>query len=157
MSSDRKGNGIRATADLSADKMAVGPPNPALIAARLRTNALREHRDPDSRLWWYSLEHAIAGDLGHVHVAHDLRSLPLTASQGLRRPLVLWSKRIAQRLIRALPEAQSVWNGAAARLFSFLLRQIETHERAIETLERQVAELERRLPPDVPADDNRRL
>jgi hypothetical protein len=144
-------------ANQSDDTTPQGGPDPGLVSARLRTNALRQHREPDSRLRWFVLEHVISGDFGHVHAAHDVRNLPVTARAGIRRPLVLWSKRTALRLIRPLPEAQSVWNGAAARLFTFLLRQIEEQERTIEMLERQVAELEKRLPLDGSASDDRRL
>ncbi len=40
-----------------------------------------------------------------------------------------------------LPEAQSVWNGANARVVSFLLRQLAAQARAIESLEQQVSQL----------------
>jgi uncharacterized coiled-coil protein SlyX len=50
-------------------------------------------------------------------------------------------KRALRRLLHPLPEAQSVWNGANARVVTFLLRQLAAQERTIESLERQVAEL----------------
>ena len=155
-SSAHDGIGTQPAANETADASLDGP-NAELIATRLRTNALRQDRAVGSRLPWFALEHAIGGDLGHVHAAHDVLNLPLTARPGLQGPLVLRSKRIAWRLIRSLPEAQSVWNGAVARLISFLLRQIEEQERAIGTLERHVADLEQRLPPDASAADDRRL
>jgi hypothetical protein len=132
----------------SADILA-GPQNgvPAsgdraeLIAKRIRQNAGRRAAPPDSRIPWYALEHAVSGDLGHLHAAHDLRKLPMASRRRLTAPLVVGFKRTLWRLLYPLPEAQSVWNGANARVMTFLLRQLAAQERTIESLERQVSEL----------------
>ncbi len=90
---------------------------------------------------WFALEHAVAGDLGHLHAAHDLRKLPITSRRQLIGPAVVRVKRGLQTLLHPLPEAQSTWNGANARVVTFLLRQLAAQARAIESLEQQVSEL----------------
>jgi hypothetical protein len=112
-----------------------------LVAARLRQNAELAPSPRNSRLPWYALEHAVSGDLGHLHAAHDLRGLPYPARRRLTKPVVVWLRRLLRRGLYPLPEAQSVWNGANARAVTFLLRQLAAQERAIESLERQIAEL----------------
>jgi hypothetical protein len=112
----------------------------AKVAARLRQNAVRSSSF-DRRLPSFALEHAVSGDLGHLHAAHDLRALPFPARQGLARPLVVRLRRTLRKGLFPLPEAQSVWNGANARVVSFLLRQLAAQARAIESLEQQVAQL----------------
>jgi hypothetical protein len=117
----------------------------ARIAARLRQNAVpsvsREQRLPS-----FALEHAVSGDLGHLHAAHDLRALPRPIGRHrLVRPVVFRLRRAMLRGLHPLPEAQSVWNGAAARVISFLLRQIVSQARAIERLEQELAELQDQL------------
>jgi hypothetical protein len=112
-----------------------------LIAARLRQGASRRVPSLDSRLPSFALEHAVAGDLGHLHAAHDLRGLPIVSRRRLVGPLVVRAKRALRAGLHPLPEAQSVWNGANARLVTFLLRQLTAQARALESLEQQVAEL----------------
>jgi hypothetical protein len=112
----------------------------ALAASRIRQNAIRS-TSFDRRLPSFALEHAVAGDLGHLHAAHDLRSLPLPARRRLTGPLVVRFRRILRQGLYPLPEAQSVWNGANARVVTFLLRQLAAQARAIESLEQQVSEL----------------
>lgn len=50
-------------------------------------------------------------------------------------------RRTLRQGLFPLPEAQSVWNGANARIVSFLLRQLAGQARAIESLEQQVSQL----------------
>ncbi len=113
----------------------------ALIAARLRQTASRRRPSPDSRLPSFALEHVVSGDLGHLHATHDLRALPITSDRRLTGPLIVRAKRALRQGLHPLPEAQSVWNGANARVVSFLLRQLAAQARTIESLERQVSEL----------------
>lgn len=112
----------------------------AKVAARLRQNAVRS-TSFDRRLPSFALEHAVSGDLGHLHAAHDLRALPFPARRRLTRPLVVRLRRVLRQGLFPLPEAQSVWNGANARVVSFLLRQLAAQARAIESLEQQVSQL----------------
>ena len=113
----------------------------ALIAKRIRQNAGRHAAPADSRIPSYALEHAVSGDLGHLHAAHDLRTLPTASRRRLTAPLVIGVKRVLLRLLYPLPEAQSVWNGANARVVTFMLRQLAAQARTIESLEQQVSEL----------------
>ncbi len=87
----------------------------------------------------------MAGDLGHLHAAHDLRLLPITARRGWTRPLVVRLRRALRQGLYPLPEAQSVWNGANARVVTFMLRQLAAQARAIESLEQQVSALQDEL------------
>jgi hypothetical protein len=113
----------------------------ALIAGRLRQNTART-ASLDRRLPSFAIEHALSGDVGHLHAAHDLRALPIPAPRRrATRPLVVWLRRGLRRGLYPLPEAQSVWNGANARVISFLMRQLAAQARAIESLEQQVSEL----------------
>ncbi len=83
---------------------------------------------------------------GHLH-AHYLTALPVTARERVGRPFVIKLRRGLRRGIYPLPEAQSVWNGANARVVSFLLRQLVAQARAIESLEQQVAQLQDEIQP----------
>jgi hypothetical protein len=112
-----------------------------LIAARLRQNATRRKPSLDSRLPSFVLEHAVSGDLGHLHATHDLRELPIVSRRRFLGPLVVRAKRALRDGLYPLPEAQSVWNGANARVVTFLLRQLAAQARTVESLEQQVAEL----------------
>ncbi len=116
-----------------------------LIAARLRQNASRLTPSLDRRLPSFALEHAVAGDLGHLHAAHDLRKLPNVSNRRLLGPLVVRARRALRQGLHPLPEAQSVWNGANARVITFLLRQLAAQARTVESLERQLAELQDEL------------
>lgn len=111
-----------------------------LVATRLRQNANRS-MSLDRRLPSFALEHAVSGDLGHLHAAHDLRTLPTPSRRRLTKPIVVRFRRILRQGLYPLPEAQSVWNGANARVITFLLRQLAAQARAIESLEQQVSEL----------------
>ena len=53
----------------------------------------------------------------------------------------MWLRRGLRRGLHPLPEAQSVWNGANARVITFLMRQLAAQARAIESLEQQVSDL----------------
>jgi hypothetical protein len=112
-----------------------------LIAARLRQSTSRRAPSLDTRLPSFALEHAVSGDLGHLHAAHDLRELPIVSRRRLVGPLVVRLKRALRDGLYPLPEAQSVWNGANARVVTFLLRQLAAQARTVESLEQQVAEL----------------
>lgn len=112
-----------------------------LVAARLRQNASRREPSRDSRVPSFALEHAVRGDLGHLHATHDLRKLPITSGRRFTGGLIVLAKRALLRGLHPLPESQSVWNGANARVVTFLLRQLAAQARAIESLERQVATL----------------
>jgi hypothetical protein len=96
---------------------------------------------PDRRLPSFALEHEVAGDLGHLHAAHDLSLLPFPARRRLTRPIAVRLRRLLRRGLYPLPEAQSVWNGANVRVVTFLLRQLAAQARAIESLEQQVSAL----------------
>jgi hypothetical protein len=112
-----------------------------LIAARLRQNAERGTPAAEPRIPSFALEHAVRGDLGHLHAAHDLRKLPLGSHRRLIGRPMTRAKRALVRALHPLPEAQSIWNGANARVVTFLLRQLAAQARTIESLERQVANL----------------
>jgi hypothetical protein len=114
----------------------------ALIATRLRQNTgLHGEGSADTRMSWYALEHAVASDLGHLHKAHDLRLEPITSARRIAGPLIVHFKRRLQRLIHPLPEAQSTWNGANARVMTFMLHQMAEQAQAIESLEQQLSDL----------------
>lgn len=113
------------------------------MAGRLRQNATQPPKRYE-RVPSFAFEHHVAGDLGHIHAAHDLRMLPLTARPGPFRPLVLRLRLLLRRGLYPLPESQSVWNGANARIVSFLVKQLAAHARALESLEQRVAELQKR-------------
>jgi len=125
--------GLRAEAPAESDRT-------VLIAARLRQNAANS-TSLDRRLPSFAIEHALSGDVGHLHAAHDLRALPIPARRRWTRPLVVWLRRGLRRGLHPLPEAQSVWNGANARVITFLMRQLAAQARAIESLEQQVSDL----------------
>jgi hypothetical protein len=112
-----------------------------LVAARLRQNATRRGEPSESRIPSFALEHAVRGDLGHLHATHDLRKLPITSGRRYTGWLIVRAKRALLRGLHPLPESQSVWNGANARVLTYLLRQLAAQARTIESLERQVASL----------------
>lgn len=98
-------------------------------------------RPKDERQPWFALEHVVEGDLGHLHASHDLRELQIESRRALIGPAIVGAKRAIQRSLHPLPESQSVWNGANARVVTFLLRQLSAQARAIEALEDEVARL----------------
>jgi hypothetical protein len=126
--------------DLSADAVVGKRPSNDLIAARLRMAAMRP-RPNDDRQPWFALEHVVEGDLGHLHATHDLRDLRIESKRALMGPAIVRLKRAIQRSLHPLQESQSVWNGANARVVTFLLRQLSAQARAIEKLEDEVARL----------------
>jgi hypothetical protein len=83
----------------------------------------------------------VSGDIGHLHAAHDLTALPIVGREGIAKPLVLRLRRAMRRGLYPIPQAQSTWNGANARVVSYLLRQLIAQARAIEALEQQVAQM----------------
>lgn len=120
-------------------------PRSMLIATRMRNNVTRQVPSRETRLPSFAIEHAVSGDLGHLHATHDLRLLRITSGRGLMGPLVVRFKSLLHRALHPLPESQSVWNGANARVMSFQLHQLAAQARAIESLEQQVAELRDQL------------
>jgi hypothetical protein len=112
-----------------------------LIATRMRNNATSQIPSREARLPSFAIEHAVSGDLGHLHAAHDLRSVHITSGRGLMGPLIVRFKSLLHRALHPLPESQSAWNGANVRVMSFQLRQLAAQARAIESLEQQMAEL----------------
>lgn len=81
------------------------------------------------------------GDAGHLHRAHNIRDLPIQSHRGLTGPIVTAIKRTLLRLLHPLPEVQTTWNAANARVITLLLRQVAAQARSIELLEQEVAEL----------------
>lgn len=112
-----------------------------LIATRMRNNATSQVPSRWTRVPSFAIEHAVSGDLGHLHAAHDLRSVRIASGRRLVGPLTVRFKRLLHRALHPLPESQSVWNGANARVMSFQLGQLAAQARAIESLEQQMAEL----------------
>jgi hypothetical protein len=138
---------VSATSDLRTDPTA-DTERSRLVATHLRQYA--GHRSEHSigvRLPWYAIERAIADDLRHLHLAHDLREVQITSQRPVVGALLVRMKRRLQRLLHPLPESQSVWNGASARVVSALLRQISVQARTIEQLERRISALERKPRP----------
>jgi hypothetical protein len=133
------------TVDLHAHEDSAADARAARVARRLRQNTIRGAAEERRRVPSFALEHTVAGDLGHLHAAHDLRSLPFPSRHRLTRPLVVRTRRLLRRALYPLPEAQSVWNGANARVVTFLLRQLVAQARAIESLEEQVSALHDQL------------
>jgi hypothetical protein len=91
------------------------------------------------------MDNLMRGDAGHLHRAHDLRRQPIESDRRLIGPLMVRFKRTLLRLLHPLPEVQSNWNAANARMVTFLLLQVTAQARSIESLERQVAELYREM------------
>jgi hypothetical protein len=116
-----------------------------LIAARIRLTAAGRRDHHEARLPWFALGHAVAGDLEHMHAAHDIRRLPISSRRRVVGPALVRAKRGLQSLLHPLPEAQSTWNGATARVTTFLLRQMVAQAQSIESLEQQVEQLQEEL------------
>ena len=117
----------------------------ALIEARLRQSAVDVMPLADVRLPSFVFEHLMEGDAGHLHRAHNLRDLPIKSHRRLSGPIVSLAKRMLLRLLHPLPEVQTTWNAANARVVTLLLRQVAAQASSIELLERQVAELKEKL------------
>ncbi len=116
-----------------------------LIATRLRQTARSVPPPVEARLPSFALEHAIAGDAGHLHRAHDLRSLSIESNRRVAGPVTVKVKRTLQRMLHPLPEVQTTLNAANARVTTFLLRQMAAQARSIESLEQQVEQLREEL------------
>ena len=117
----------------------------ALIEARLRQGVRTVVPLDDARLPSFVFEHLMEGDAGHLHRAHDLRDLSVQSDRRLSGPLVTKARRTLMRLLYPLPEVQTTWNAANARVVTLLLRQVAAQARSIEVLEQQVAELNEKL------------
>ncbi len=130
-------NGVTgASAEPSSDARA------ELVAERIRHHLVDVDGPKRERLSSFALTHAVGGDLSHIHAAHDLRKVPIVSRRRWIGPGVVRLRRALRGALEPLPEAQSTWNGATARLVSFLIQQLVVQARAIESLERQVAELQ---------------
>lgn len=116
-----------------------------LIATRLRQTARSVPSPLEARLPSFALEHAVAGDAGHLHRAHDLRHLSIESNRRVAGPVTVRIKRTLQRMLHPLPEVQTTLNAANARVTTFLLRQMVAQARSIESLEQQVEELREEL------------
>lgn len=126
----------------TASSESLGPePRTTLMATRLRQTARSVSPPAEARLPSYALEYAVEGDAGHLHRGHDLRSVPIESQRRVIGKVTVPIKRILQRMLHPLPESQSIWNGANARVVTFMLRQLTAQARSIESLERQVEEL----------------
>jgi hypothetical protein len=89
-----------------------------------------------------NLEQWLVGDVGHLHRAYDLTSVPISASRRRGR-VASMPERVLRRLLLPVLEAQSSLNGANARVATFLLHRVAAQGQAIEALEQQVGELQR--------------
>ena len=83
----------------------------------------------------------MAGDVGHLHRAHNLDALPIESHRRLSGKLMIRTKRMLRRMLFPVLETQSSWNGANARVVTFMLRQLAAQARSIESLEQQLDEL----------------
>jgi hypothetical protein len=119
--------------------------SPGLIATRLRHTARSVRPPVEARLPSFALEHAISGDAGHLHRAHDLRGLSIESNRRVTGLLTVRVKRTLQRMLHPLPEVQTTLNAANARVTTFLLRQMAAQARSIESLEQQVEQLREEL------------
>jgi hypothetical protein len=132
--------------DTDSPKPPLGPSaRTSLIEARLRQGARDVLPLADARLPHFVFEHLMEGDAGHLHRAHNVRDLPIESHRRLTGPMVVATKRALLRLLHPLPEVQTTWNAANARVVTLLLRQVAAQARSIELLEQQVAELNEKL------------
>jgi hypothetical protein len=116
-----------------------------LIEARLRQGSGDVLPLVDARLPSFAFEHLMEGDAGHLHRAHNVQDLSIESHRRLGGPLVTKARRTLLRLLHPLPEVQTTWNAANARVVTLLLRQVAAQARSIELLEQQVAELNEKL------------
>jgi hypothetical protein len=119
----------------------------ALIATRLRQTARSVSPPAEARLPSFAIEHAVAGDAGHLHRAHNLSALPIESHRRVSGRLMVEAKRGFRRMLHPLVETQTSWNAANARVVTFMLRQMAAQARSIESLEQQVEELQKELHP----------
>lgn len=87
----------------------------------------------------------MAGDAGHMHRAHDLTKLPIQSQRGLFGPIAVAVKRGLRRLLHPLPEEQSRWNAASARVTTLLLHELAAQAKSIEDLEAEMRQLRKEL------------
>jgi hypothetical protein len=113
----------------------------ALIATRLRQTARSTPSPVEAPLPSFALEHAVAGDMGHLHQTYNLSALPIESQRGLGGQLIVRTKRMLRRMLYPIVETQTGWNGANARVMTFTLRQLAAQARSIESLEQRVEEL----------------
>jgi hypothetical protein len=116
-----------------------------LIATRLRQTARATALPVDARLPSFALEHAVAGDAGHLHRAHNLSALPIESHRRVSGKLMVRAKRTLRRMLYPTIETQTGWNAANARVVTFMLRQLAAQARSIESLEQQMDELYKEL------------
>jgi hypothetical protein len=79
----------------------------------------------------------LEGDLGHLHRAGDLSVVPIASHRRIAGPGVRWAKRTTRRLLFPLIDIQAGWNGASARVATFLMSQLAEQAERIDELERQ--------------------
>jgi hypothetical protein len=118
-----------------------------LIASRLRQTARSVAPPASARLPSFAVEHAVAGDAGHLHRAHNLGALPIESHRRLSGKLTVRAKRTLRRMLYPTLETQTSWNAANARVVTFMLRQLAAQARSIESLEQQLEELQKELHP----------
>jgi SAM-dependent methyltransferase len=80
-----------------------------------------------------------SGDVGHLHRAFDLTSLPIVSHRRLWGRIVVALKRRVRRLLFPVLEVQTSVNAANARVASFLLEQLAAQSRSIAELDRRLA------------------
>jgi hypothetical protein len=88
-----------------------------------------------------NLDEWLAGDVGHLHRAYDLTTVPISSRPG--GPVASLLERALRRLLLPVFETQTSLNGANARVATSLARRVAAQGQAIESLEQQVGELER--------------
>jgi len=119
----------------------------ALMVARLRQTARGVSPPAEARLPSFAIEHAVAGDAGHLHRAHNLSALPIESHRRVGGKLMVKAKRGLRRMLHPLVDTQTSWNAANARVVTFMLRQMAAQARSIESLEQQLEELQKELHP----------
>ena len=87
----------------------------------------------------------MVGDAGHLHRGHDLVRLPIESHRGLSGRIAVLIKQTLRRLLHPLPQAQSIWNGAAARVITLLLHEFVDQAKSIESLEAEVEHLRKEI------------
>jgi hypothetical protein len=70
-----------------------------------------------------------------------LDALRIESHRRLSGKLMVRTKRMLRRMLFPVLETQSSWNGANARVVTFMLRQLAAQARSIESLEQQLDEL----------------
>lgn len=117
----------------------------SLIEARLRRGAAEVLPSADTLVPALVFDELMEGDAGHLHRAHNISDLPIESHRRLTGPVVASIKRMLVRLLYPLPEVQTTWNAANARVVTLLLRQVASQARRIDMLEHQVSDLSEKL------------